>query len=97
MGPIQLWALKSLEGWERGEILCWYMGANRRNRLFELSAIIAVPCSRCSRERSEPLMRVCLENGRARSDHFTSLASCIARGTDFVQAALCGWKIRRGG
>src|SRR6266496_930668 len=96
-GPIAILAIKSHDGLAKWERLCLHIGANRLHSLFELSAIVSVPCSRCSRERACPLMRVCLENGRARSEHFTSLASCIARGTDFVQAALCGWKIRRAG
>ncbi len=41
-------------------------------------------------------MRVCLENGRARSDHFAPLAPRIARSADLLQPAVGGRQIRRG-
>ena len=54
----------------------------------------AVASPRCPRECANPLVCMSLEYPGPSPDSLPTLASCIARGTDLVQSAVCGWEIR---
>ncbi len=71
-----------------------HIRADRLDGLPKFSAIVAIACPRCPGEAAHPLVRMCLENGRARPDHFAPFAPRIARSADLVQPAPCGWEIR---
>jgi hypothetical protein len=53
--------------------------------LLELLLVLAIPCAGIG---AEPLMRMRLQNGGARSSHFPAFVSKIARSTDLVQATM---------
>jgi len=87
-------AHQGLAQWNR---LCFHIGADGLDRLPQFSEVFAVACPRGPREGAEPLVGVSLENGRARADHFTPLAPCIARSAHLLQPARCGGQLRCAG
>src|SRR6266581_2980073 len=93
-GTIAILAIQSRHGLAKLHRLRFHIRADRLHGLPEFSAIFTVARSRGPGEGAHPLVRVCLENGRARPDHFAPLAPQIARSADLVQPTLGGWEIR---
>src|SRR6266702_4711411 len=90
--PIAKLAIQTHHGLAHANLLGFHIGANRLEGPQQLSTVIAVASPR---ERSQPLMRVGLQQSGPRPEHFAPLASQIARSADLAQSALHGRQISR--
>lgn len=68
-----------------GELVCGEVAPNSGDRMAQFLAVVAVP--RVS-ERTEPLVRMGLQDRSASAHHLPALASGVARSTQRAQAAL---------
>src|SRR5260221_14070779 len=94
MAPLPYWPSSRTTAWPSCRDCAFADTVIALPGLSELSARVAVACPRCPGEGTYPLLRVCLQNGRARADHFAPLAPRIARSADLIQSALGRRKIR---
>src|SRR5947209_4385834 len=72
-----------------------YVDPDGFSRTFEFASILAVARPR---EGAQPLMRMGLQDGSPRAQHFASFAPEIARRADLAHAALRGrqiWRVRQ--
>lgn len=80
----------------QGKSLSFHIPTDHLYSLPQLSPVLAVTFARCPGKRAEPLVHIDLEHGGPGPNSFPSFAPCIARGTDLIRTALCGWQIRCG-
>src|SRR6266487_102654 len=96
-GSIAILTVQTYHSLTQGKRLRFHIRADCLCSLPQLATVIAVASPRCPRKRADPLVRMGLEHSGPGPDSLPPLASCIARGTDLVQSAVCGWEIRRTG
>jgi hypothetical protein len=79
--PIAILAIQTHHGLAQWNLLRFHIGTDRLQGPQQLSTVIAVACPR---ERSQPLMRVGLQERGACAHHFAPLAAQMARSADLA-------------
>ncbi len=84
-GPIAIVAIQTYHGLAQRNRLSFYIRADHFHSPPQLSAVVAVACPR---ERAQPLMSMCLQDGGTGPDNLATLASEIASSAHLAQPSL---------